>query len=169
MLPNPYILLGALITAIGLMLGAYFYGRHAETLVFDAYKAQQTAAAEKAAADSANRARVAEDAAAVKQNAIASTYQEQVNALVKTRDSLIAAAGTVHRVYVRVASPGNAVMPKVASGGSGDHADSSAALDSGSASFFYNEFSAADQLADQLAAAQQVIKQDRLTCNGAAP
>jgi hypothetical protein len=169
MLPNPYILLGALVTALGLMLGAYFYGRHAETLVFDAYKAQQTAVAEKAAADSANRTRAAEDAAAVKQNAIASTYQEQVNALTKTRDSLIAAAGTVHRVYVRVAGPGNAVVSKASASGPSDNADSSATLDSGSASFFYNEFSAADQLADQLAAAQQVIQQDRLTCNGAAP
>jgi hypothetical protein len=169
MLPNPYILLGALLTAIGFMLGAYFYGRHAETLIFDAYKAQQTAVAEKAAADSANRARAAEDEAAIKQNAIASTYQEQVNALVKTRDSLIAAAGTVHRVYVRVASPGNAIVSKTPSGGPGDNADNSATLDSGSASFFYNEFTAADQLADQLAAAQQVIMQDRMTCNGAAP
>jgi hypothetical protein len=165
-IPSPYMLLAALIAAIGLALGGFSYGRHTEQLAFNAYKSQQAAIAEKAAADSQAHARAVELAAEEKQVQIAQTYQEQINAISKTRDSLIAAAGSDHRVYVRVSRPGADGVPKAAASGSVDNADSSAALDVGSASFFYHEFASADQLAEQLAAAQQIIRQDRLTCNG---
>jgi len=70
---NPYVLLGALVAAIGLAAGGYSYGHHQEALAFNAFKAEQAAVAEKAAADSEARARAAEQAASINLAQVAST------------------------------------------------------------------------------------------------
>lgn len=155
----------SVVVAVAVVAGGAFYeGFHKEEVAFSNYRLQQAVAAAKEEAQAQAAVQAAEASATNKLATVATTYQEQINALNKTRDSLIAAASTVHRVYVRVSSPSPNGVSKAASGTSSRYADSSAALDAGSASFFYGEFTAADALADQLAAAQAVIVQDRLTC-----
>jgi hypothetical protein len=164
---NPYSLLASLIACIALAVGGYFYGRHVEALAFDAYRAQQTAVAEKAAAQSQAAARTTEEAAEQKLNQVSASYQEQINDLQKTRDSLAAAVDSGNkRLYVHVAGTCHAGVPASAAGGSGDHGASTAELSSDTANQLIDLAARADAVAAQLAAAQQVIIQDRLTING---
>lgn len=166
-IPFPYKLLAGALAAIALALGGYLYGHHIEALAFDAYKAEQGAAAEKAEATAEANARVAEQAATQRLTAVTSTYQEQINALTQTRDSLTAAVDAGNqRLYVHVAGSAHAGVPQAAAGGPVDHADAVARLSPDTADELIALASRADGVAEQLAAAQQVIAQDRLTCNG---
>ena len=167
MLPNPYILLGEIAAAIAIAFGAYLYGHHVESLVFDAYKAQQAAVAEKAVADSEAKVRAAENDANVKLTAISSSYQEQINALQKTRDTLTAAVDAGNkRLYVHVTRPSTNSVPATPAGGSSSDGETTAQLSPDTSRQLVDLAARADAIADQLAAAQAIIAQDRMTCNG---
>lgn len=167
MIPNPWVIVGALVAAIGLAVGGYFYGHHVESLAFDAYRAQQAAVAQKAEADAQAAARAAEQNYDSKLADATAAYQENLDALTKRRDALERQlADGSQRVYVTVARPrGNGVPETAASAGRTDQAVP-AALSQRSAEFFAGEFAEADQLVGLVNLAEQVIAQDRQTCNG---
>lgn len=175
MLPNPYVVLGALVGAIGLALGGYFYGHHVETLVFDAYRAKQaTLAAQQIVSNHDAVAAVsASEAAGLRQ--ITTTQQESLNELTKRRDALVAAnSDLAQRLqhYLASASRPATPMSQVAAGASGSDAASDPSLSVGLQQFtgwLTGQFYEADVLAVRLTAAQAVISQDRLVCNGELP
>ncbi|WP_017773857.1 lysis system i-spanin subunit Rz [Paraburkholderia kururiensis] len=148
-------------------LGGFFYGHHVESLAFDAYRAEQAATAEKQLATEQAHARAVEQAAVAHQAAAEAQYQENLNELKKRRDALLAAgiAGG-QRLYVTTARAKPAGVPQPAASASGADTPVPAALSDGSASFFIDKFAEADQLVATLNLAEQVIAEDRKTCNG---
>lgn len=167
MIPNPWAIVGALVAAIGLAIGGYFYGHHVEALAFDAYRAQQAAVAQKAEADAQAAARAAEQSYDAKLADATAAYQENLDALTKRRDALERQlADGSQRVYVTVARPGGNGLPQTAPGAGRADEAVPAALSQRSAEFFAGEFAEADQLAGLVNLAEQVIAQDRQTCNG---
>lgn len=172
---NPYAILGALVAAVGLALSGYFYGHHVETLAFDAYKSQQAASAEKQIVQNhdAVAAVAASEAEGLRQ--IAATQKENIDELTKRRDALVAANSDLAvRLQHYLASAGRPAtsVPQVAAGTRGSDAAGDAALSVGLQQFTgwaADELYAADVLAVRLTAAQKVIEQDRLVCNGELP
>jgi hypothetical protein len=175
MIPIPYRLLAGIVAALAITLAGYCYGKHQETLAFDAYKAEQAAAAEKQVAtnQTAVAAITASEAAGLRQ--IASDAQESRNEVQKRNDALVAANSTLAGQLQRyLAGPGSrpAVVPKTSAGGPDNHATSEPALSVGLQQFtgwLTGQFYEADRLAVNLTAAQQVIQQDREICNGTLP
>lgn len=169
MIPNPWVLLGTLVSALALATGGYFYGHHVEALAFEAYKAQQAAVAEKAEATAQAGARAAEQTAAAQLAATDSNYEDQINELKKRRDALVAAvASDNERLYVHIASPSGNGVPRTAAGSAGRDDATTAELSPDTSAVLIDLATRADAVADQLGAAQQVIVQDRKTCNGGA-
>ena len=167
MIPNPWAIVGALVAAIGLAVGGYFYGHHVESLAFDAYRAQQVAVAQKAEADAQVAARAAEQTYDSKLADATAAYQENLDALTKRRDALERQlADGSERVYVTVARPGSNGVPQAATAPGRADETVSAALSQRSAEFFAGQFAEADRLASLVNLAEQVIAQDRQTCNG---
>lgn len=188
-MPNPYVLLGAVLAAIALALGGYFYGHHVESLAFDTFKAQQTAVAEKELADAQARARLKEQSAAAKLALTDAAYQTQLQTLqdqnhelqqTETAAVLALHDGTLRLRYVSAGS-GRASGSQVASGTRrSDESGSSAAtaeLPVPVGEFLLSESARADRLAmldagriKKIAALQAIVDQvDRQTCNGVVP
>ena len=168
----PWVLLGGVVAILAAAATGYFYGHHVEELEFAAYRSAQTAAAAKQVADNKSallKQQQADQAAMAKIN---QTHGEALNEITKRRDALLAANRSLsQRLYVHVASAGSAesAVSAPGTGGSVDAQAGVAALDQRSAEFFIDEFSAADRLAADYAALQQVIVNDRATCNGQLP
>jgi len=168
----PWILLAALTVFIGAIGASFFYGKHVEELVFNAFVSAEAA---KAQAQVASNKSALLKQAAVNQAAIDSinqTHAEDTSENLKRRDALLTAnRNLTQRLYVATASSGSggAVVPASGTSGPVDNATGYAALSIGSSNFFIDEFSEADQLAIDLTAAQKLIIQDRLMCNGSLP
>lgn len=168
MIPNPWAIVGALVAAIGLAVGGYFYGRHVESLAFDAYRAQQVAVAQKAEADAQAAARAAEQNYDSKLADATASYQENLDALTKRRDALERQlADGSQRLYVAIARPSGDGVSKASPGAGRTDEAVPAALSQRSAEFFAGEFAEADRFVELVNLAEQVIEQDRQTCNGA--
>jgi transposase len=160
---------------VGAAAGGYWKGHHDETMVFDVYKQEQAANAEKQVASNqhAVAAITASEAAALR--ATASTLQESNDELTKRRDALVAdRAQLVSQLRTRLAGTGGraAQLSSAPAAAGGSHATGDGALSVGLeqlVEFNGREFYEADLYADQLIAAQQVIVQDRQICNGSLP
>jgi hypothetical protein len=161
---NPYLILGVVLSSITLAFSSFIYGKHIEDAKLAVYKAQQITIQEKAKADSEAKVRSIEQQADSKINDISSNYQSQINALEKSKDSLSASvnAGS-KRLYVRAYCPD---VSKAPPSESIDHGETYTRLSNDTANRLINLAERADEISIQLAAAQQVIAQDRITCNG---
>lgn len=167
----PWVILALVVTVIGLCIGSYAYGHHVEGLVLAKYQSDQKAAAEQM---KANNAAALLDQQTKQQAAIDkinSDHTGAINDITKRRDTLVAANRSLtQRLYVATASAiaGPAVF-QTGSAGPVDNATGTAALSIGSSVFFDNEFADADKLAVTLTAAQKVIANALLLCNGKLP
>lgn len=167
--------LGVLAAMLLVAAGAFYEGHHLEAQVFQDYKDQQMALAEKQVASNqtAVAAITASEAEGLRQ--IAASRQEQANEVQKRNDALVAANGDLaHRLrtYVASARSTRALVSASTASGPGDHAASDAALPDGFsnlAQWITHELHDADINAVNLTAAQQVIEQDRQICSGALP
>lgn len=176
-MPIPPILikaLGVLAALLVVAAGAYYSGHHREALAFDAYKAQQAAQAQKQVTTNHDAVAAISASEAEGLRRIAADAQESRNEIQKRNDALIAANADLSGKLWRYlhASKQPASVPTVAAGGPADHGASDAALPVGLQQFtgwLTGQFYAADKLAVNLTAAQAVIEQDRLVCNGALP
>lgn len=167
MIPLPYKLIAIAAAFLSCTLGGYFFGHHVEALAFDAFKAKQAAVAAQATADAQAHARAAEESYATSMSAAQTSYQENLDALKKRRDALEAALSAgPQRVYVTASRPAAGSMPQASTGTSGTGETIPTALSFGSSKFFVDEFAEADRLASLVNYAEQVIEQDRNTCNG---
>jgi hypothetical protein len=171
---NPWVLLGELVT-IGLLCAAcYLWGHHNEALVFDAYKATQSAKAETQVADNKGALlRQAQEQAAGLQS-IASTRQEKLDEITTQRDKLLADNGAMSQRLRNFlgASATAALVSRSTSGTDGPDAAAYAALSERLeqlAQFNTRQFAAADADLVDLNAAQGVIEQDRRVCTGELP
>jgi len=168
----PWIILGGVVAILAAAATGYFYGRHVESLEFAAYRSAQAAAAAKQAADNKSALLKQQQADQAAMAQINQTHGEALNEITKRRDALLAAnRALTERLYVHVASAGS-TEPAVSSPGTGGSVDAQAGvaeLDGQTAQFLISEASRADQLAADYAALQQVIVNDRATCNGQLP
>jgi len=169
----PWILLAVAVAMIALAFGAYRFGVHVEKQSFDAYVSKEAAAAQAQVASNQKALKdlAASDAAAM--DALTQSHNEATNENTQRRDALLTAnRNLTQRLWVATAgrpSSGPAAVPSTGASGPVDNATGYATLSIGSSSFFIDEFSEADQLAIDLAAAQQVIIQDRKVCDGSLP
>lgn len=167
----PWLLLGGAVLVAAACAASFYYGHHVESLAFDAYKSQQAAVAAKQ--EAANRAAllVQQQADQAKMDQINQEHAGETDEIVKRRDALLAANRSLtQRLWVRTHSTDSKpAVPEVGASEPVDAQGSSAALSDGSAKFFIDEFAAADQLAADYAALQQVITHDREVCNGSLP
>lgn len=170
--------LGILVAVLLIAGGSFYGGHHYEALAFDAYKAKQGEQAAKQVTTNhdAVAAISASDAAGLR--VIAANAQESRNEIQKRNDALVgtnaALSDTVSRLRTRLAGSGiqSAALSQAATGGSDDHGSSGAALPDGLeqlVKFNSARFLEADDDAINLTAAQAVLTQDRLICNGALP
>jgi hypothetical protein len=168
----PWVLLGGIVVIAGAALFGYVEGHRAEEAKFNLYKSQQAAAAEKQVAANKSALFVQQQADAAAVAKINQTHAENLNEITQRRDALLAANRSLaQRLYVRTADAGKqpAGVFKTGASGTVDAQAGAAALDQRSSQFFIDEFSAADQLAADYAALQQVILHDREVCNGSVP
>lgn len=168
-MPNPYFLLGSVLAAIALALDGYFYGHHVEALAFDAYKSQQAAVAEKAAAESQVHARQIEQDAATKLAATEADFQGKIHDQQQTYEAALRGAsdGSLS-LYVHTRSC-TASVPKAGASADGLDDAGTAQLSGDTAKFLVSESHRADELALKVNALQAVIAQDRQVCNGSVP
>lgn len=177
MFPVPPIALktiGIALAWIVVAAGAYYEGHHHEALAFDAYKAEQAAQAQKQITTNHDAVAAISASEADGLRKIAADAQESRNEIQKRNDALTAAnAALSGRLWHYLSARKQpASVPTAAAGGPADHAAGDAALPVGLQQFtgwLTGQFYAADKLAVNLTAAQAVIEQDRLICNGALP
>jgi hypothetical protein len=177
MFPVPPVVLKAIgiaLAALVVLGGAYYEGHHHEALAFEAYKAQQAAQAQKQVTTNHGAVAAISASEAEGLRRIAADAQESRNEIQKRNDALTAAnadlSGRLWKYLGARKQP--ASVPTVAAGGPDDHGASDAALPVGLQQFtgwLTGQFYEADKLAVNLTAAQAVIEQDRLVCNGALP
>ena len=171
-MPNPWLILGAVLTVLALVAASFGYGEHVEHLKLVAYQKAQTAAAEKQVADNKTALLKQQQADQAALAQINQTHGEALNEITKRRDALLAANRSLtQRLWVHVASAGSA-EPAVSTPGTGGSVDAQAGvaeLDGQTAQFLISEASRADQLAADYAALQQVIVNDHAICNGQLP
>lgn len=166
---------GGLIALLLVASGSYYEGHHHEALAFQDYKNQQAAVAAKQVASNQTAVAAITASEAEGLRKIAATRQEQVDAIKKTNDALVAAnsdlADKLQRYLTRTGGR-RPIVHQAAAGPGGSDAASDAALPVGLQQFtgwLTGQFYEADRLAVNLTAAQQVIEQDRLICNGQLP
>lgn len=167
---NPYLIIGALLGAIGLTAGGYVAGHHVEELAFNAYKADQAAVAEKAAAQSEAAARSKEQQQEAAQSAAQHQAQVEKTENANRTDALVAQlrAGTL-RLSNELASARADGVPQAASSASGADEDRNGYISNDVAQFLVDQAARADKLAVNFNEAVAVIAADRQTCNGANP
>jgi hypothetical protein len=168
---NPWLILGAFLTVIGVAAAGFGYGHHVEYLALQAYQKSQEAAAAKQVADNRAALLAQQTADFAKMAQLNQVHTGDLNAITQSRDALLAAnRNLTQRLWVSVSRPSSgAAVPQAASGVAMDAQAGAAALDQRSFGFFVNEFSAADQLAADYAILQKVIVDDRRVCNGELP
>jgi hypothetical protein len=172
--PVVWKIIGALAALLIVAGGAYYEGHHHEALAFDAYKAQQAVAAQKQVTTNHDAAAALSASEAAGLRRIAADAQESRNEIKKRNDALTAANADLSGKLWKYLNAGKrpASVSASAAGGPVDHAAGGAALPVGLQQFtgwLTNQFYEADKLAVNLTAAQQVIEQDRLICNGSLP
>lgn len=167
--------IAGLVLVAGAAIGGYWKGHHDESMVFTQFKATAAARAEKQVASNQTAVAAISASEAAALQATNQQLQESNHEATKRRDALESERSVLlGQLRQRLACPVSkgAVVPEAAGRGPGAHAASDAALPDGLADLYdFNgrEFYEADQLAIKLTAAQQVITNDRLTCNGSLP
>jgi hypothetical protein len=169
---NPYIIIAALVGLALVSVGSFGYGEHIETLLFDEYKSQQAAAAQKQVADNKTALLAQAQAEQAKMDQINLTHAGETDEIVKRRDALLAAnRDLTQRLWVRTASAGKpaTVVPGAAASEPVDAGAGETALSPAVGSWLTDQFTQADTDIATIAALQQVVIQDRAVCNGALP
>jgi hypothetical protein len=168
---NPWLILGAFLTVIGVAAAGFGYGHHVEYLALQAYQKSQEAAAAKQVADNRAALLAQQTADFAKMAQLNQTHTGDLNEITQSRDALLAAnRNLTQRLWVSVSRPSSgAAVPQAASGVAVDAQASSVGLPPDLANFLIDKFTQADRTAADYAALQQVIIQDRATCNGELP
>lgn len=155
--------------------GAWYQGHHNEALKFDAYRAEQKAAAARQVASNVTAVSAISASEAAGLRTIATVQQEQINDLTHRRDALLNERAQLTerlRINLARASSRPAAVPETASSAQGRDAAGGAALPVGLEQLVdwnTRQFYEADTIATRLTAAQAIIEQDRAICNGALP
>lgn len=167
---NPYFIIAALIGAIGLAAGGYYEGHSVEAQVFDTYKAQQAAVAEKAAAQSEAAARAKEQQQEAAQAAAQHEAQVEKTENANRTNATLAdlRAGTL-RLSNQLAGARANGMPQVATSATGTDDARNGYISNDVAQFLVEQAASADRLAVNFNEAVAIIAADRQTCNGATP
>jgi hypothetical protein len=160
-MPNPYIILGALIFAIC----SYFYGHHTGVQVTKAeWEAEKaTAAIEAGKVLAAEQAKVAEfeHLLANTQNRVEKVYVDKIRTVEVERKQLVDVART-DGLFIDASCPdsSNAVSSPAASPGS-DHGGKKARLSGEAAEALIAIAADADEITHQLTACQEILRNER--------
>jgi hypothetical protein len=160
-MPNPWLILGWLISTLALMVAAAACMHHIDTLALHAYQAKQAAVAEQAAAQSEAHARAIEAQAESQQASIVQSYQEQLHALSQTHDAAVRALRDAERLRYNHARTRADGVPEAAAATGRAHAAGEGRFSSEDAQFLIDEAERADRLAAKVNALQRVVERDR--------
>lgn len=166
MIPSPWFILGAVLALMGVAGGGVWYGHHQESLVFEAFKANEYAAAEKALSVEQASARAAEEKYTASIAAMQAQTVTETAENAKVKDAAIAdlRSGNL-RLSSQLARTRAAGVPHVATPAGGVDQASTSELPVDTGVFLIHEAARADNLAILFNEAIQVIAQDRVTCN----
>ena len=160
-MPNPYILIGALV----LVICSYFYGHHTGVKVTKAdWEAEKATAAIDAgkALDKANKeVREFEHLLANKQNKVEKVYVNKIREVQIERNSLSAAASNGGLFIDTSCSDNSNPVSGTASSASIDHGGTKARLSRETADALIVIAADADEIANQLTACQMILKEER--------
>jgi hypothetical protein len=158
--------------ALGALGGAFYEGHHIEAVAFQDYKDQQSAAAEKQAAESQANAREAEHNNTLAMTNIQNQTKGNQDAITKAKNDASAAiaAGTL-RLSSELADTRARLASVSGAGATAGGADQAGAggLPVDTAQFLIARAAAADRVATTFNEAIKIMAQDRVTCTGAAP
>ncbi|KVW99507.1 lysis system i-spanin subunit Rz [Thiobacillus denitrificans] len=168
MIPNPWLLLGALGTAAALTLGAYFYGVSAgvdrtET-AWQAREATINAASAVAIQSAETKARTAERKSATEVAVVSTEYQQKLRNIANEKDRIIAGLRVINGgLFIDTRRPQTCEnsVPAAGPGPGGRDGRTRAELSVEASDFLIGEASRADQVVEQLTACQAIVTMDR--------
>ena len=160
-MPNPYVIIGALVFAIC----SYFYGHHTGVQVT---KAEWEAEKLVAAADAArilkaeqDKVREYEHLLANTQNRVEKVYVDKIRTVEVVRDKLIDTART-DGLFIDAACPDRSnPVPSAAASTSSDHGGTKARLSGEAAEALIAIAADADEITHQLTACQEILRNER--------
>ena len=160
-MPNPYVIIGALVFAIC----SYFYGHHTGVQVT---KAEWEAEKLVAAADAArilkaeqDKVREYEHLLANTQNRVEKVYVDKIRTVEVVRDKLIDTART-DGLFIDAACPDRSnAVPSAATSPSSDHGGTKARLSGEAAEALIAIAADADEITHQLTACQEILRNER--------
>jgi hypothetical protein len=160
-MPNPYVIVGALV----LVICSYFYGHHTGVQVTKAdWEAEKATAAIEAgkALDKANKeVRELEHLLANTQNKVEKVYVDKVRTVEVVRDKLIDTART-DGLFIDAACPDNSnPVPSAAPSPGGDNGRTKARLSGETAEALIAIAADADEITHQLNACQEILRNER--------
>ena len=160
-MPNPYVIIGALVFAIC----SYFYGHHTGVQVTKAdWEAEKAAAAiEAGKVLAAEQAKVTEyeHLLANTQNRVEKVYVDKIRTVEVVRDKLIDTART-DGLFIDAACPDRSnPVPSAAASTSSDHGGTKARLSGEAAEALIAIAADADEITHQLTACQEILRNER--------
>jgi hypothetical protein len=160
-MPNPYVIVGALVFAIC----SYFYGHHTGVQVTKAaWEAEKAAMAiEAGRVLAAEQAKVAEfeHLLANTQNKVEKVYVEKIRTVEVERQQLVDVART-DGLFIDAACPDNSnAVPSAAPSASSDHGTTKARLSGEAAEALIAIAADADEITHQLTACQEILRNER--------
>jgi prophage endopeptidase len=160
-MPNPYVIVGALV----LVICSYFYGHHTGVQVTKAdWEAEKAAAAiEAGKVLAAEQAKVAEyeHLLANTQNRVEKVYVDKIRTVEVVRDKLIDTART-DGLFIDAACPDRSnPVPSAAASTSSDHGGTKARLSGEAAEALIAIAADADEITHQLTACQEILRNER--------
>ncbi len=160
-MPNPYVIVGALVLAIC----SYFYGHHTGVQVTKAeWEAEKATAAIEAgkALDKANQeVRELEHLLANTQNRVEKVYVDKIRTVEVVRDKLIDTART-DGLFIDASCPDRSnAVPSAATSPGSDHGGTKARLSGEAAEALIAIAADADEITHQLTACQEILRNER--------
>lgn len=160
-MPNPWMIIGALV----LVISAYFYGHHTGVQVTKAdWEAEKATAAIDAgkALDKANKeVREFEHLLANKQNRVEKVYVDKIKEVQVERNSLSATARDAGLFIDTTCSDNSNSLPSAASSSSGNNGATKARLSGATADALIAIAADADEIVNQLTACQAILEEER--------
>lgn len=167
MIPNPWVILGALAAAVAAVLGAYFYGANVGAdkvnVKWQARELQINAASAVAIQAAETKARTAERKSATDLAGVSTAYQQKLRDVGNEKDRIIAGLRANGGLFVDTVRPApcGSTLSETGTAPAGRDGGSRAELSDAASAFFISEASRADGVAEQLSACQAIIRKDR--------
>ena len=164
-LPNPWVILGAVLAVLAMTTSAFFYGRgvgvDATEVVWQAREAKINAASAEAIKAAQDRVITAERASAARGAETSAEYQRKLKEKDREKATALAIARGLRIGTTGAQACGNAVPP-VGPGTTGRDGETSSELSRDAAEFFIGEANRADKIVEQLNACQAIVAGDRM-------